>query len=510
MKMHGTRAGLSLSALLLCVAHVRAVRVADEPEIDFEGLGRAFLEACCGKGATQQDWPVQRVLDERFAAARLGAFDVRYPASSLDGKNAASDFAKLAAALVQLQHHWIGWQTAGTDAGAGAQADVETLRRWVVAWDTKKLARLAAKPEQLDLVKYLEMPTEVAAAEERLWSFLHDAKRVGLPMMAGKSAQIALSPTRLDFMQWVGYAGLVEPEQRQAFWVPGIDQWTQIWSGWTMITALEYAPWTGYDPEFRTGKSMNSIDPTGMVEQICLQAGMSLLRHCVNRDLDHHDNSIAMNLVIEMVGQLNTIDGEAQVRSSGGKTQPYSRFIPGGLSSGGTLPPRSAQALDGLVQNPWRKSKGADHFVRALREGQKDGAKAAFKDKHPRWKDKSAHFLLRTDAEQWVVSAPFFGPHAKDQAYPPSAGLVADYSELFRAYKSAFHWWLRDHGDPASEEASRVKYREFMSTLDEVDHETRTIDALFERVYGVPLSSADGETDTLEWRFLAFLSKART
>jgi hypothetical protein len=448
------------------------------------------------------------VLAERYASVRLGAFDVRYPAALLGEKGAADDLVAIATALVQLQHHWIAWQTAGTDRGAGAQADVETLRQWVVGWDTKALARLATKPEQLDLAKVLEMPAEVAAAEGRLWSFLHEPE-LGLPMMAAKSAQIALSPTRLDFMQWVGYAGLVEPEQRAAYWVPGIDQWTQIWSGWTMITALEYAPWTGFDPKFRSGKSMDSIEATGMVEQVCLQAAMSLLRHCVNRDLDHHDNSVAMNLVIELVGQLNTIDGEAQVRTSGGKTQPYSRFIPGGLSSGGTLPPRSAQGLDGVVQNHWRKGKGADHFVRALRDGQKDGAKAAFKEKKSRWKDKAAHFLLRTDEDQWVASAPFFGPHAKDQPYPPTAGLVADYAEFFRSYKSAFHWWLRTHGDPASEEASLDRYRQFLSELDEIDFESRTVDALLERVYGVPLSAADGETDSLEWRFLAFLSKAR-
>jgi hypothetical protein len=234
---------------------------------------------------------------------------------------------------------------------------------------------------------------------------------------------------------------------------------------------------------------------------------MSLLRHCIGRDLDHFENGIAMNLVIEVIGQINTVDGEGQIGRSGGKTQPYKRFVPGGASEGGTLPPKNAQSRNVVVKNQWRVDNGTDHFLKALRKGQKDGAKRAAKEtKHDRARDKTANFTLLSDTGKYVVSAPFFGEHAAKQIYPPFEFLT-DYSEFYRAYKACFYNWLRTQGTKKGEAAEQ--WARVLHALPEVDFESRPIETVLEEIYGVPTSAANGDADSLEWRFLAYVKKGK-
>ena len=488
---------------------------AQDESIDFARLGKEFLAAHCAVDAepeelsTSEPCSLEDVLKRGYANVRLGAFELHYPVALFDGKHRAQDFCEVALGLVDLQQSWIEWLTAGAQGSQEGLADLALVRSWVAEWQPKPLEALAKKSAgaELELFTALAAPAEVRSAEQRLYALLHDAGRLGLGMRADTVVRIVLCPTRLDFMQWVAYSGLADPAAREAHWQPGVDQWTQLWIGWTLVAALEYAPWDGFDPEFRSGKSMTSIDKTGMVEQVALQASQALLRFCVPRDLEHADNAVAMNLVIDFVGQLNTIDGEGQLKTSGGQTQPYSRFVPGGNPGGGTLPPRSAAGSDALVKSQWREDNGSDHFLGALAKGQKEGHKVASKEKVERWKDERAHFLLKGEASKHVVSAPFFGPHAAAQEYPPFE-FLNDYSEFFRAYKSGFFHWLREvAGDPESPEASRAKFRELLTRFGEIGQGGRTFDDLAAEVYGLPLSAADGETDSLEWRFLAYVEE---
>jgi hypothetical protein len=494
------------SALLVSAVHAKpSGQTLDK--IDFTAFAQAFVEAHCGKGSSVEDCDLERVLGD-FARVRLGAFELCYPAAFFKQKQCSEDFGQLAVALLDYQRLWIEWLTFGTENGTAGLEDLALVREWVDGWFVKRLSKLAKKPPTLDLCEFFEMPDEVRAAEQRLFQFLHDSEKLGLPLPDGRAVRIALSPTRLDFIQWVSYAGLLAPDEQEKIWVEGVDEWTQFWCAWTLVAALEYAPWTGFDPEFRTGKSMKSFDPTGLVEQVSLQAGMALLRICLDRDLGHAENAIAMNLVIELVGQLNTIDGVGQIKNTGGQTQPYSRFVPGGSSQGGTLPPKSAQSRNAVEKNQWREGSGSDHFVKPLRKGQKAGYKAAAKEKKERWRDKQAHFLLKSDTGKHVVSAPFLGPKASEQAYPPFEYLN-DYTQFFRAYKSAFFHWLRTRADPESEQASLAKFREFLDGLGASTDEGDPIDALCRRIYGVPVSATSGETDSLEWRFLKFLDDGK-
>ena len=500
----------NLIAAVVSIALAAPLARAQAPasEIDFAGLAKSFLdERCDGQSAAICD--VTGVLDRHFARIRLGALEINYPTEFLADKDKPEELKEVLIGIVDLQGAWIDRLTAGTEHGDEAQVDVEAIRTWVDDWKTKTLKKLGKKAGAVSLMDALEAPDEVRAAEERLHALMRDEERIGLAIMGTMQPRIVLSPTRLDFMRWLAYTGELESGRRNELYVDGVDQWTQFWTGWTPILAMEYASWAGFDPKFRSGKSMKSFESTGMVEQITLQAGMALVRYCANRNLDHQDNAIVMNLVIDIVGQINTIDGEGQIGTSGARTRPYSRFIPGGNSEGGTLPKRSATGRNTVVKSQWRKDNGADYFLGALRKGQKDGSKLAGKERKERYKDKTAHFQLKSDRGKYVVSAPFFGEHANAQQYPPQEFLT-DYSEFYRAYKSGFYHWLRlfGAGSPETPDESLIKFRELMAGLNEVGNGL-TFEQLFENVYGLPLSAADGETDSMEWRFLAFLKDGK-
>jgi len=472
-------------------------------EIPFDELARTFREQRCeGTGACT----VAEVLERKFVKVQLGAFEVFYPTEFLAQREAPEDLVDVAVGLLDFQRVWIEWLMAGAETATPVLADLAALRAWVDAWPGRKLAKLGKEGGHRDLADFCEASAELRAADARLLAYLR-SEASGLPFPADRRVPLILSPTRLDFMQWVAFAGQLLDDKRRELYSYGVDQWTQFWTDWTLVAAMEYASWDGFDPKFLGGKSMKSIQPTGIVEQVTLQAGMAFLKHCVTRDLDHHDNALVMNIILEFVGTINTIDGEGQLKDSGAQTQPYSRFVPGGNPNGGTLPPRSAQGQNVVVSSGYRKGNGKDHFYGALHKGQREGAKDAIKEKVARYKDSLAHFLLKAEAGKCVVTAPFFGAAAALQQYPAQEYLT-EYGELFRAYKSAFHHWLRTAGDPSSPEASAAKFRQLMQQLDDLS-DGRNFEQLAQEVYGVPLSAANGETDSLEWRFLAFIEQVK-
>jgi hypothetical protein len=219
---------------------------------------------------------------------------------------------------------------------------------------------------------------------------------------------------------------------------------------------------------------------------------------------NRYDSALAMVLTVASCGEINTIEGAGGVSSSGASTTPYEQFVPGGNPAGGTLPGRSAQGLDGIVESRWRKGHGADGFAAPLKAGQAEGAKAVKGDRDA---DPSATFVLHLEngTGKHLIHAPFFGPAADLQPYPPADYLV-DYAEFFRAYKSGFFQWVSTQApDP---ETAAAKWTELIRGLATLSEE-RTFEALAADVYGVPLSAADGSTDSLEWRFLRALPKLK-
>ncbi|MEZ6016202.1 MAG: hypothetical protein R3F49_13870 [Planctomycetota bacterium] len=502
--MSNPSAALTLSALAAMTFLAPASHAQAPPEeIPFDELARAFREQRCAGGAA---CTVPEILERKFVHVGLGAFEVHYPTEHLAQRAAPEDLVDVALGLLDFQRVWIQWVMPSDANAAAVQADIAALRAWVEAWPVRALGKLGKEADHGDLEDLCAATPELRAAEARVLAYLRsDAS--GLPFPEERRVQIILSPTRRDFMRWVAFAGQLSEDKRKELYSYGVDQWTQFWTGWSLVAAMEYASWNGFDPTFAEGKSMKSIQPTGIVEQVTLQAGMAFLKFCLNRDLDHYDNALVMNIVIEFVGSINTIDGEGQLKESGGKTQPYSKFVPGGNPNGGTLPPRSAQGQSMVVRSPYRKGDGKDHFFGPLHRGQREGAKDAVKQKAPRYKDALCHFLLKADSGKCVVNAPFFGVAAALQQYPAQEFLT-EYGEFYRAYKSGFHHWLRTAGDPASPEASAAKFRQLMHSLDDL-RDGKTFEQLAEEIYGVPLSAKDNTTDSLEWRFLAFLDKVK-
>jgi len=483
-----------------------ALQGAPAPATYLPALGREFVAEHCPEGIKPQACAFEAVLAESYAHARLGAFEVGYPARFLSEKKKAADLQEIAGALLGLQRRWVEVMGADREGAPQVLADLAVLEAWVQSWDPAELGKLAGAVEK-DLFVALAAGEGVETAAQRSREALQSRETLGMaPQHTDGAVALVLSPSRRDFMELVGYLGLADEEFQRINWNLGVEQWTQCWSGTKLLLCLEYAPWERFDPEFRQGISVRKWAPkTGLAQHVLQQAGEALLFRCFNQsELRLYERGLAINLVVDVLGEANALDGDGGISNSGAATAPYERFVPGGNSSGGTLPAVPAAPMDSVVDGPWRQGHGKDRFAAVLRAGQKEGAKAAAKDRsNPQSKDKLAHFLLKGQSK-YVVSAPFYGPHANAKPYPPIE-FLNDYREFFRAYNACFLDWLRRRAAGTAEGSAR-RFRELLRALS-VPEETPAFHEAVERVYGVALSAENGETQSLEWRFLKWLAE---
>jgi hypothetical protein len=503
----------SLQAALQCLwpaaGLLAATPLAAQPplaagEIAFRELGAAFVETHCPKDANALSCPLESVIAEHFVVVRLGAFELAFPLDFLGGQRRL-EVQQLASAALDLQERWV--QRFGREPAtlAAVQAEIATLRPWVDSWTKNDLGGLARGPAG-DLLDLLEADPAVREASGRFAPMLLAADKMYLAPQYTPCLRLLMCPTRREFMEMVGYIGLSLPARQKDLWNAGIDEWTQFWVDKTVVVALEYAAW-GDDPQFNTGLAMNKFDKDGLRQHFVQQAAGALLFTSLNRiDMTLFEKGLAVNLTIELCGRANTIDGEGSISSTGATTAPYERFVPGGNAAGGSLPAISASAFDMIVENHWRKGKGADLFVEPLRDGQKAGSKRAQKDRqNPLWKDETAHFELHSDdGKKLLVSAPFLGQPSRDKPYVDK-DFLNDMREFYRSYQSCFLAWLERDGKPEAE-ASALAFRELLARV--AAPGGQTVDAAVEQVYGVPLSSAE-PGEALEWRFLAWLAEQR-
>jgi hypothetical protein len=231
-------------------------------------------------------------------------------------------------------------------------------------------------------------------------------------------------------------------------------------------------------------------------------------------DAVYFNAAMSLNMAIAVLGECNALEGDSGRGTTGAHTDPYEKFVPGGNSSGGMLPPIPAAPFDQMKVNQWRATLGRDHFAAPLRKGQKNSLKELGGKKEPKLepslaKDKIAHFLLigADPSQKYVVTAPFFGPHSKERPYPPPE-VIIDYREFFRAYRAGFYYWLQTLGDPKGADASAQKYGELLKAL-ETRAEGKPFEDVMKEIYGVQLSDKNGDTDSLEWRFLKWLDKGK-
>ena len=500
-----------IAALALALAASFAPAFGDEHP-DFAAFGQGLLKERL-HATKAEDVPAAKLLADGCVHVELGLFDIAYPLWGLAQKSAVDDLRGLANALLETQDVWIDWIGKGAPAAAAPKADIETLKAWVKTWKAPALAKADSAPDKSLFALFGAKEAEKTAAQHLRDTLCHpDA--LGLAPKNGIPLSILFAPTRRDFMELVGYTGLVDATQQAQLWTKDSTMWTTFWLDWTLVVALEYPPWV-YDKDFKTCMPMDKFEPTGKFEHAVQQITLALLWMCYgDNDALHLQQAMAMNMAIAVCGSCNALEGDGGRGTTGARTQPYEKFVPGGAPSGGTLPPIPAAPFDGVRKNQWHDGFGKDHFVKALRNGQKNAQKQFVKEKPSDpdplvAKDKDAHFLLAAEdlSKRAYVVAPFFGKADGDKIYPAQE-VIADYKEFFRAYRSAFAWWMETLGDKAGAAQSAAKWMQLLKALSARD-ESKDFEAVVLEVYGLPLSGKNGSTDSLEWRFLDYLAKGK-
>jgi len=498
----------------LVLIDVLAGAVPDDKAPSFAELGKEFLKTH-GGFAQASDLPLEKLRSDWCVHVGLGGLDLAYPIAALSEKEEVDDFKSLAISLLGMQAKWVDLLAADPAKAQAARADFAELESWVKGWKPAAFANLKPADEKKDreLWKLLSANEAQVQAARRLADLLCKPDVLGVAPRDEEPLKILFAPTRRDFVELVGYAGLLDPERQEELWQPSVAEYTTIWIDYDLVMALQYPPWTP-DPEFKTGLAMDKFDKSGLEQHAVQQAANAWQWLCYGDDgATYFHQAVAANLAIAVCGELNALEGDGWgYGTTGAQTAPYERFVPGGNSAGGVLPPMPAAGLDTVKKGHWREGFGKDHFAAPLRKGQKEGQKAAVKLKPDHadpaiLEDKNAHFLLISPDEttKAVVSAPFLGAEAQEKAYPPTA-VIVDYREFFRAYRSGFFHWLRTGFDPKDPAVSAARFRDLLCKSAE-GAGAQPFEEIVQAVYGVPLSGKDGKTDSLEWRFLGWLAK---
>lgn len=480
---------IALAALSLWIAaplpHALALPAApvtlaapDAP--DNEALARAWLEQVGVDPAGKQ---VPQVLSEGFAHLRLGIFDLHLPAGSAGEWSQA--YLDSIDGLLALQELWLRWIPPREDAEGHARAAawLATLRSWAGKLSKRDLGKAEVGPGG-DLLEALEPDEEVRSAAAGLASWFG----AGGPLPhegEPRFVSLVFAPDRVSFVTVLSVIGLLDEPWRHDYWSPDIVTWTHGQWGGIRVLALEFATPEATE-NYERSISMTQKNKRALAEHVVQLGTRTLLERLGVPSL--FAVALANNMTIELFGEVDTRnDGDTSAR----KVDAVSIFVPGALSDG-VLPPANADSR-------WRKDKGEDWFIPALRKGQKDGAKQA----RSKWQKKILFSLEGENRDKHTVSAPFFGPGS--EAPPPE--FLADYTEFLRAYRSGFLHWLRQDGVEGDEEASLRAFGDFLSAI--ATAAEPDLGAALGAVYPLPLSKEKIDDETLEGRFLDWLSDQR-
>ncbi|MEO6708018.1 MAG: hypothetical protein ABI054_09175 [Planctomycetota bacterium] len=471
--------------------------------VDFPELAKAFVARHCDPKASAP-CKLEEVLARDYVRLPIGPFDLEIPNSMVSDKPGLENLRNIAVALSLAVNTWAEWQNAQSSFSPEM---IGAMPAWSAHWKPVNEATIK-RAKSRDLTDVMPTTDAERALVKSIEEACDKADKFALIVPESRQLRLILAPTRLDFMQWNGYTGLFDEKLKGVNWFDDAAQWMQFWIGWDLVIALEYASWNGFDPSFKEAQPMKKVGPGVMAQHVVQQATYGLLRACrPTMPESRYESALAMVMTIEACEEVDTIEGAGGVTTSGAKTKPYSRFIPGGNSKGGTLPGRSSAGLSSIVESRWRKGHGKDGFVQVLKTGMAEAVKAAKGTKGMEAIDPIATFVMHQEDNSGAhfVHAPFFGPHADEQEYPPGDYIV-DFAEFFRAYKTGFFYWLEHEGiDP--KEPSK-KWNELVRGLSTVDDKV-SFDDLVLKTYGIPVSGKDGKEDSLEWRFLKSLASAK-
>lgn len=464
------------------------------PDLDHAEMAASFRERRSVEGVANEDLELEIVLENHYTSAQLGAFEVHFPMDALEDEHGVDLFRDGVGGLIDVQEAWLA--TFATPAGVDdAKADFKVLRKWL-----KKVKRFRpASDGPADFLSAFGGNEDTLYAARHLAEVLASAKSMGFEPVGAKRARIVLSPTRRDFVESVCFFGQLLESIKGLYWHQAVMNWTEFWWQDVQVVALIYpsAPDSG-DP-YR-GYDMNKRESTGVGEHVAQRGAIALGWYSFGDGLSPtFELGLAQMLVIDAYEQNNVRSGGA-IR--GNVTHATTAFIPGGNPGGGILPGISADS-------GWRADRGEDYFTEVLHASQKTGGKHAdeAKSSSTKWK-KQAWFQLNADggSGRTYVSAPFLGTLVRGKA-TPSEEYMSDYLEFYRAYKTNFLYWLREHAlGKGKRSAANEAFRDLMGRTAAAKG-AGDFEEFVEAVYGMPLSLPDGEGDSLEWGYLGWLSK---
>jgi len=503
-----------ISAVLSTLALTFSPALTPPADLDYSGLAREYVEEL--KIDEAQASSFDSILNsEHFLRLDFGAFDIRLPSEAASDKSEAKVFLQSLEDILELQRVWAEWTIHDPEDLERLRDAIELLQKKFVKKLSAAKFKKAAREDGANIFEQLGISEEVVDAEATVRELLGARRKLADGKVTEPlPAQLVLVPSREQYIKLASFIGKVQSNRRGQIWHPSMAQGTSFWGNDSQVVALEWAPWP-YTPDraLAQGQSMNLYEKTGQREHVVDRAAASLLwNYFYYVTVPELETALSMSLVVDVIGQ-NSLTGNVKSfewSRAGSTTEPYTRFVPGGNPSGGTLPPREAQAGPttswGTEEAIWEQTRAKDMFLKALQTSQKHGAKMGIKKDElddARRRSKIAHFAVtgETSSDRYAVTAPFLGEEAEDAPIPPLEYLD-DYEDFFRCYRTNFFFWLRTEG--AGDE-SAVKFAKLMEAS-AIREAARTFDQLVEEIYGVELANIDPEKDTLEWRYLAWLA----
>jgi hypothetical protein len=473
------------------VASARSANAAPDDgkaALNYEQIAKTYA-ASIGLGSAEPTTiSYEDVLTKAFVQLKLGAFDVRFPRADLDKR--ADELRTSALALVTAQEKWLDWLAPGGGDQKTLRDDLKILGNWVKGWKAPNLAKGKDSPEP-DLGKLLNAPDTTIQASQRLFDALARGAALGPARELAQPVRLIITPSRKEFTEFIYFFGWINADQRGLFWLDNAPDWTSCFIVNDQLIALEYAAAGRKPDDYSMGTKMDEVLPQQIV-QLAMNALFSM--YYGEKVSGPFLGGLSMNLVIDAYGEVRTrIDGDTRSKVTGKREV----FVAGGASEGGFLGKNSAETK-------WRENGGKDHFLGTLHAAQEEGGKLA-KDA----KNKAACFSIRSDdgGQKWAAVAPFLGTASADTKPPPKE-FAGDFAEFYRAYKSAFIFWLQTKSMPG-EKASREKFALMLKKLADPNM-SGDFDQVFKDVYeGAVLSGPGADKDTLEGKFLIWLSRQR-
>jgi len=307
------------------------------------------------------DVSIDAVLARDFVSTRVGMFEVHFPIAGLEGRS--GDLKECLAALLDAQEQILDWsKPAGRDQKV-VRADLKTVSGWVKGMRTAGAAKIKDAGGK-DLTALLSAPEAVTAAQKRLAEGLGKGEALGLALAPPARLRVLLAPTRREFVELVCFVGWWSEEWKSTYWVDSIADWSTCWMDDVQVIALEYAPGGHAPDDYAAGEALNKRDPKVMEQQLVQLSSYRVFEYLYGeRAPVAFLGGLAMNLVIDQFGELNTrVDGDLRGRTAARREV----FVAGGASGGGFLAKNSAETR-------WREDHGKDRFVRVLRLSQKEG-----------------------------------------------------------------------------------------------------------------------------------------